>query len=86
MSRHYFKIAFCNLWKHKNQTLISVAGLAVGFVCFAIAMLCIQYKIAYDSFHKTADRTYCVSIPNVFSSTGFSRGLSSILFKKCIAD
>jgi hypothetical protein len=30
MIKHYLKIAFRNLWKYKNQTLVSVIGLAVG--------------------------------------------------------
>ena len=25
------------MWKYKNQTLISVIGLAIGFTCFALA-------------------------------------------------
>jgi len=31
MITHYLKIAFRNMLKYKNQTLISVIGLAVGF-------------------------------------------------------
>jgi ABC-type antimicrobial peptide transport system permease subunit len=73
MIRHYIKIAFRNLWKYKNQTLVSVVGLAIGFACFAIATLWIRYEMSYDSFHKNADRIYCVSQPNVFSPTGVSR-------------
>ncbi|MDR2286685.1 MAG: hypothetical protein LBE04_04315 [Prevotellaceae bacterium] len=60
MIRHYFKVAFRNLWKYKSQTLISVIGLAVGFACFAMATLWIRYEMTYDSFLKNADWTYCV--------------------------
>jgi ABC-type antimicrobial peptide transport system permease subunit len=60
MLKHYFKIAFRNLWKYKNQTLVSVLGLAVGFACFAVATLWIRYEMTYDGFHKNADRMYCV--------------------------
>ncbi|MDR2774107.1 MAG: ABC transporter permease [Tannerella sp.] len=63
MIRHYLKIAFRNLRKYRSQTLISVAGLAVGFACFAMATLWIRYEMTYDRFHKNADRIYCVSIP-----------------------
>jgi ABC-type antimicrobial peptide transport system permease subunit len=73
MFRHYIKIAFRNLWKYKNQTLVSVVGLAVGFACFAIATLWIRYEMTYDSFHKNAGRIYCISQPDFFSSTGVSR-------------
>jgi hypothetical protein len=64
MVKHYLKVAFRNLWKYKWQTLISVAGLAVGFACFAMAMLWIRYEMTYDSFHKNADRIYCVILNN----------------------
>ncbi|MDR1339190.1 MAG: ABC transporter permease, partial [Prevotellaceae bacterium] len=61
MIKHYFKVAFRNMRKYKNQTLISIVGLAVGFVCFAMAALWIRYEMTYDSFHKNADRMYCVN-------------------------
>jgi ABC-type multidrug transport system fused ATPase/permease subunit len=61
MFKHYLTVAFRNLWKYKSQTLISVVGLAVGFTCFALATLWIRYEMTYDSFHKNADRIYCVS-------------------------
>jgi ABC-type antimicrobial peptide transport system permease subunit len=67
MIQHYLKIAFRNMWKYKTQTLVSVAGLAVGFVCFAMATLWVRYEMTYDSFHKNADRLYCVSIHNTWS-------------------
>jgi hypothetical protein len=44
MIRHYLKVAFCNLWKYKNQTLVSVVGLAVGFVYFDRATLMLQFQ------------------------------------------
>jgi hypothetical protein len=61
------------LWKYKVQTLISVIGLAVGFTCFALAMLWIRYEMTYDSFHKNADRIYCISHPEIFNPNGFNR-------------
>ncbi|MDR2026743.1 MAG: hypothetical protein LBQ01_04190, partial [Prevotellaceae bacterium] len=60
MIRHYIKVAFRNMRKYINQTLVSVAGLAVGFVCFAMATLWIRYEMTYDSSHKNAGRMYCV--------------------------
>jgi ABC-type antimicrobial peptide transport system permease subunit len=71
MLQHYFKVSFRNLWKYKSQTLISVIGLGVGFTCFALATLWIRYETTFDTFHKNADRIYCVC--NV-SSTGIWRG------------
>ena len=72
MITHYLKIAFRNMRKYKNQTLISVIGLAVGFTCFALAMLWIRYEMTYDSFHKNAGQMYVVYTPDA-SQVGYSR-------------
>ena len=47
MKIHHLKIAFRNLLKYKTQTVISVLGLAVGFVCFTLSTLWVNYE------HKT---------------------------------
>jgi hypothetical protein len=73
MFKHNLKVAFRNLWKYKNQTLISVIGLAVGFTCFAMAALWIRYEMTYDRFHKNADRIYCVNRHDIRASTGRPR-------------
>jgi hypothetical protein len=52
MIQHYLKVAFRNMRKYKGQTLISVAGLAVEFVCFAMATLWIRYEMSYDVNHE----------------------------------
>ena len=61
---HNLKIAFRNMRKYKNQTLISIVGLAVGFTCFALATLWIRYEMTFDVFHKNAQQMYVVFIPN----------------------
>jgi len=73
MITHYLKIAFRNMRKYKNQTLISVIGLAVGFTCFALSMMWIRYEMTFDSFHRNAKRIYALYSPSVFSSSGYDR-------------
>lgn len=60
MLQHYIKIALRNLLKYKLQSIISLIGLAIGFICFALATLWIQYEQTYDAFHDGADRLYLV--------------------------
>ena len=72
MFTHYLKIAFRNMRKYKNQTFISVIGLAVGFTCFALAMLWIRYEMTFDSFHKNAGQMYVVYKPDTQSQTGYN--------------
>jgi hypothetical protein len=67
MIKHYLKVAVRNLLKYRSQTLISVAGLAVGFACFAMSALWIRYEMTYDSFHANADRLYRVSFRDISS-------------------
>jgi ABC-type multidrug transport system fused ATPase/permease subunit len=76
MIRHYLKVAFRNLRKYRNQTLVSVVGLAVGFVCFAMATLWIRYEMTYDSFHKNADRMYCVYKSDNYDPNSIHRSTS----------
>jgi ABC-type antimicrobial peptide transport system permease subunit len=79
MIKHYLKVAFRNLRKYKSQTLISVAGLAIGFVVFAMASLWLRYEMSYDGFHKNADRLYCVSTPNIAMPNQISRQVPDFL-------
>ena len=62
------------MWKYKSQTLISVVGLAVGFICFALATLWIRYEMTFDSFHKNAKHQYLIYTQGLLhSQTGSSR-------------
>ena len=73
MLNHYLTIAFRNMRKYMNQTLISIAGLAMGFTCFALSALWIRYEMTYDTFHRDADRIYCTYASDMFSKVGSTR-------------
>lgn len=72
MLAHYFKIAFRNLLKYRQQSIVSIIGLAMGFTCFALATLWIRYEMSYDKFHDEAERIYLVRNENEMSSDGLS--------------
>ncbi|MCD8261158.1 MAG: ABC transporter permease [Bacteroides sp.] len=55
---HSIKIAFRNLKKYRIQTLLSVIGLAVGFVCFVLSVIWVRYEMSYNTFHRDADRMF----------------------------
>ena len=57
---HYFKMAVRSLMKYRTQNIISMFGIAVGFVCFAFSMIWVRYELSYDDFHRGADRMYAV--------------------------
>ena len=50
---HYLTIALRNLRRYRTQSIISVIGLAVGFVCLSLSALWLRY-----------DNTYNTSIPD----------------------
>lgn len=60
MIKHIFLVALRNLIKYKQQSIISIIGLSIGFICFALSAYWIRYEMNFDSFHKNADRIYQV--------------------------
>ncbi len=69
MITHYLKVAFRNLLKYKTQTVISVLGLAVGFVCFSLSALWIEHESTFDDYRQDVDRLYMVR-----SNDGYNEG------------
>ncbi|MBQ8673005.1 MAG: ABC transporter permease, partial [Bacteroides sp.] len=67
MIEHNLTLAWRQLMKYRLQSAVSVASLAIGFACFALASMWIKYETTYDAFHKDADRTYYLQN----KSTGF---------------
>lgn len=56
MLRHYITVALRNLLKHKGQTLISIIGLAVGLLCFALCTYLIRYWMNEDDGFTNKER------------------------------
>ena len=76
---HYLKIASRNMWKYKNQSLISIFGLAAGFTCFALATLWVRYEMTYDSFPKNAKQMYVIYKPDMMRPTDYKRSTNKFL-------
>lgn len=72
MIRHYLKIAWRNLLKYRMQTAVNVAGLAVGFACFAFANLWMHYEASFDSRYEAAGRMYLLYAETAIESGGLS--------------
>ena len=71
MFLHYLKSAVRSLTKYKVQTIASVVGLTLGFVCFALSAVWVRYEQTFDSFHRGADRMYLLG-SNSWRETGLS--------------
>lgn len=72
MFKHYLKIGFRNLIKYKLQSIISIAGLSVGFVCFCLSAFWIHHELTYDNFHKDAHLIYRVRVADTWKGVGLS--------------
>ncbi len=57
MILYFLKVAWRNLLKYKAQSVISILGLAIGFMAFSFTMSWISFEYSYDSFTPDADRT-----------------------------
>ncbi len=58
---HYLKSSFRYMRRFAMQNIISMVGLAAGFVAYAFSSLWTGYVNSYDTFHKDADRIYTFS-------------------------
>ena len=58
MIRHYITVALRNLRKYPAQSIISVLGLAAGFVCLSLSALWMHYENTYDTMHEDYERIY----------------------------
>ena len=72
MIAHYLKVAVRNLLKYKTQSVISIVGLAVGFVCFALANIWTRYEMTYDAHLDGSERMYVLYKHSVLSQYGYS--------------
>lgn len=60
MLKNYLKIAWRNLTKNKQQTIINVLGLTVGTVSCLIILLYVFDQTGYDKHHDKAESIYRV--------------------------
>ena len=60
MLKNYFKTALRNLLRHKSNSLINIAGLAVGLSAFLVIFLVVQYEQSFDNFHTNKSDIYRV--------------------------
>ncbi|MGA7838495.1 MAG: ABC transporter permease, partial [Ignavibacteriaceae bacterium] len=62
MLNNYFKIAIRNLLRNKVYSFINIFGLSIGIACSILIMLFVKNELSYDSFHKSADNIYRISL------------------------
>ena len=68
MITHYLTVAIRNLLKYKSQSIVSILGLAIGFVCFALSAFWIEYESTYDAHRKDSGRIYVVQVNDAYET------------------
>ena len=61
MFKNYLKIAWRNLLKDKEYSLLNIFGLAVGITCSLFLIFYVMDELSYDRYNKKADRIYRIS-------------------------
>ena len=62
MIKNYFKIAFRNLWRNKQFSLINVCGLALGLTVFLFIMQYVAFEWSANRFNKNYNELYRVNV------------------------
>jgi putative ABC transport system permease protein len=62
MFANYFKIAWRNLLRNQNYSLVNIVGLTVGLACVLLIALYLQDELSYDKFHPDGDRIYRMAL------------------------
>lgn len=72
MLKHYLTLAFRNLQKYRLQTVVSILGLAAGFICLSLSALWERYENTFNTSIPHADRMCMTYAPDLksFSSPG----------------
>jgi len=76
MFSNYLKIAFRNLLRHKEYSIINIAGLALGIACCIVILLLARHELTFDRFHANADRI--CRVYTKLSSVGWTNIMGNI--------
>ncbi|CAA9234095.1 MAG: Acidobacterial duplicated orphan permease (function unknown) [uncultured Adhaeribacter sp.] len=73
MLRNFITTAFRSLKRNKANSVINIAGLALGIACCLMIFLVVRHERSYDTFHSKADRIYRINT-QFLKTGGFSGG------------
>ncbi len=67
MLKNYLKTSFRNFLRFKGNTVINIAGLAIGISVFFLIYQYVAFELSYDGFNKNADRIYRIRDDRIYS-------------------
>jgi len=70
MLKNNLVIAWRNILRHKTNSFINIAGLAIGLACVILIALFVHDEFQYDKFFKNAKRIYQVDLDGMMGGEG----------------
>ena len=67
MLKNYLNTAIRNFRRNTGNTIINIAGLALGISVFFLIIQYVSFELSYDSFNRNADRIYRVRNDRIYS-------------------
>ena len=62
MLTNFLKIAWRNLLRNKNYSIINIIGLGIGLACVMLITIYVQDELSYDQFYPDGDRIYRMAL------------------------
>src|ERR1700759_4037241 len=82
MIKNYFKIAWRNMIRDRQFTLLNLVGLATGLACALLIYLWVSDELGYDKFFAKSDQIYqLMELRNYPGHEGISDESSGLLAK-----
>jgi putative ABC transport system permease protein len=82
MLKNYFKIAWRNMIRDRQFTLLNLVGLATGLACALLIYLWVTDELSYDKFFANSDQMYqLMELRNYPGHEGISDESSGLLAK-----
>ena len=58
MIKHFFKIAWQSLLRHRLNTVINISGLSIGMAASLLIFMWVTNEVSYDKYHQDAKNIY----------------------------
>ncbi|HEX7844515.1 MAG TPA: ABC transporter permease [Chitinophagaceae bacterium] len=58
MIKHYFKIAWQSLLRHRLNSVINISGLSIGMAASLLIFMWVTNEVSFDRYHKDAKNIY----------------------------
>ncbi len=68
MFRHHLKVIYRNILSDKLQSIINIAGLAIGISSFLLILIYVHHELNFDKFHKNRENIYKLTLGKSFNT------------------